>query len=72
MSRGLDDLGVHEGAERAKVVATPFYERVLASTQAKLGSGAVSPDMLSRARGTLGIDDVEARDMHVEAFGREV
>ena len=42
------------------------------SARAKLGSGAVSSDMLSRARATLGIDDLEAKDLHLEAFGREV
>ena len=72
MSRALRDLGFQEGDERAKNVATPFHKWALASTRSKLGSGVVSLDMLNRARGTLGIDIVEARDMHVGAFGREV
>mmetsp|Transcript_16231 Transcript_16231/g.30655 ORF Transcript_16231/g.30655 Transcript_16231/m.30655 type:complete len:1185 (-) Transcript_16231:63-3617(-) len=72
VAKALGGLSVNEALERAKDVATPFYERALASTRAKLNSGAVSADMLSRARGTLGIEDVEAKDMHIEAFGREV
>mmetsp|Transcript_34618 Transcript_34618/g.82695 ORF Transcript_34618/g.82695 Transcript_34618/m.82695 type:complete len:1212 (-) Transcript_34618:75-3710(-) len=69
---GLGGLTVDEALERAKDVATPFYERALASTRAKLESGAVSPDMLSRARSTLGIEDFEAKEMHIESFAKEV
>jgi len=72
VARALGGLSIAEAIDRAKDVATPFYERALASTRAKLDSGAVSPDMLSRARTTLGIDDPEAKDMHIEAFAREV
>ena len=68
----LGGLTIEEGLERAKNVAKPFYERALASTRSKLNSGAVSSDMLSRARATLGIDDEEAIEMHMEAFGKEV
>ena len=69
---GLGDLAIEEALERAKDVAKPFYDRALASTRAKLESGAVSSDMLSRARSTLGIEDFEAHEMHVESFAKEV
>ena len=72
VAKALGGLSLNEAMDRAKDVAKPFYERALASTRAKLNSGAVNPDMLSRARTTLGIDDVEAKDMHIEAFGKEV
>jgi len=72
VARALGGLSLNEAMERAKGVAMPFYERALASTRSKLQSGAVSSDMLSRARGTLGIDDVEAKEMHIEAFANEV
>eukprot|EP00578_Thalassiosira_sp_NH16_P017686 CAMPEP_0181123232 /NCGR_PEP_ID=MMETSP1071-20121207/25776_1 /TAXON_ID=35127 /ORGANISM="Thalassiosira sp., Strain NH16" /LENGTH=1197 /DNA_ID=CAMNT_0023208333 /DNA_START=215 /DNA_END=3808 /DNA_ORIENTATION=- len=72
VARALGGLTIAEGLQRAKDVAKPFYERALASTRAKLNSGAVSPDMLGRARGTLGIDEVEAKEMHIEAFDKEI
>ncbi|KAL7547372.1 hypothetical protein ACHAWF_013551 [Thalassiosira exigua] len=72
VARALGGLDLDEATDRAKDVARPFYERALASARAKLSSGAVSSDMLGRARGTLGIDDAEAKEMHVEAFGKEV
>lgn len=72
VAKALGGLDLNESMDRAKDVAKPFYERALASTRSKLNSGAVNPDMLSRARTTLGIDDLEAKDMHVDAFGKEV
>lgn len=72
VAKALGGLSINEAVERANDVATPFYERALSSTRAKLNSGAVSSDMLSRARSTLGIDEMEARDMHIDAFGKEV
>jgi hypothetical protein len=72
VSRALGGLSIGEGLERAKGVAKPFYERALASARAKIGGGSVDSDMLTRARTTLGIDDVEAREMHIDAFAREV
>jgi len=72
VATALGGLSINEALDRAKDVAKPFYERALASTRSKLQSGAVNSDMLSRARGTLGIDDVEAKEMHIEAFANEV
>lgn len=72
VAKALGGLSINEAIERAKDVAKPFYERALSSTRSKLQSGAVSSDMLNRARGTLGIDDVEAKEMHIEAFAKEV
>jgi hypothetical protein len=72
VSRALGGLSISDGLERAKGVSRPFYERALSSARAKLGGGAVDSDMLARARATLGIDDVEAREMHIDAFAREV
>lgn len=72
VARALGGLTIEEGLERVKDVSRPFYERALASTRSKLTTGAVSSDMLSRARATLGIDDDEAMDMHMESFGKEV
>ncbi|KAL9180958.1 hypothetical protein ACHAXT_009763 [Thalassiosira profunda] len=72
VAKALGGLSIEEALDRAKDVARPFYERALASTRQKLTSGAVGPDMLGRARGTLGIDDAEAKEMHIEAFGKEV
>jgi len=72
VSRALGGLSIGEGLDRAKGVARPFYERALASARAKIGGGSVDSDMLARARATLGIDDVEAREMHIDAFAREV
>jgi hypothetical protein len=68
----LGEIDFQEAKERVRAVANPFYERALSSTRAKLESGAVSSDMLERARKTLGIDDRDAKDMHIEAFGKEV
>lgn len=58
--------------ERVLSVAEPFYQRALASTRSKLDSGAVSVEMLSRARSSLGIDDYTKRDMHIDAFTEEI
>ena len=58
--------------ERVVDVAKPFYERALTSTRTKLDSGAVNPDMLSRARATVGIEEEMAKEMHIEAFAKEI
>ncbi|KAL3795270.1 hypothetical protein HJC23_008355 [Cyclotella cryptica] len=68
----LGEIDFQEAKERVRAVANPFYERALSSTRSKLESGAVSSDMLERARKTLGIDERDAKDMHIEAFGKEV
>jgi len=58
--------------DRVAEVAEPFYERALESARSKIDTGAVSADMLERARNTLGIDDSVARDMHIATFSAEV
>lgn len=58
--------------ERVANVVEPFYHRALQSTRTKLGSNAVSSDMLKRARETLGIKEEVAADMHVLTFNQEV
>jgi hypothetical protein len=72
VAKALGGLSVNEALERAKDVARPFYERALASTRSKLESGAVNSDMLRRARVTLGLTDVEAKEMHIESFAKEI
>lgn len=57
-----------EAVERARAVAEPFYRRALASTRAKLDSDKVTPDMLARARTSLGVDDFAKRDMHTQCY----
>lgn len=72
VARALGGLSIQDGLERAKTVAKPFYEKALGSTRSKLAGGAVNSDMLQRARTTLGIDDAEAKEMHIDAFAKEV
>lgn len=57
---------------RIKAIAEPFYQRALTSTRTKLESGAVSADMLKKARNQLGINDWSTRDMHITCFSEEV
>lgn len=64
------DLG--EAIERVAETAEPFYLRALQSVRTKLGTGQVNPNMLQKARTTLGISDDTAFDMHVAAFNQEV
>ena len=66
------DLKLHVAMDRVAEVAEPFYKRALTSTREKLDSGAVSSDMLSRARASLGIDDATASDLHLVTFADEV
>lgn len=63
---------VDKADERVRSVANPFYERALKSTREKLESGAVSSEMLEKARNTLGIQEEDARTMGIEAFDEEV
>lgn len=72
VAKNLGGIEMEEALDRVRDVALPFYERALSSTRSKLESGAVSSDMLTRARATLGIDEADAKDMHIEAFGKEV
>ena len=75
MSRIAKSLKVsfpEEVQDRINNVAEPFYERALASTRAKLETGAVSPAMLERARSTLGINDFMKRDLHLNCYTEEV
>eukprot|EP00970_Alexandrium_tamarense_P006003 scaffold1009_cov188-Alexandrium_tamarense.AAC.31 len=72
VAKNLGGIEMEEAMDRVRDVALPFYERALSSTRSKLESGAVSSDMLTRARATLGIDEADAKDMHIEAFGKEV
>lgn len=60
------------GLQRVANVAEPFYQRALDTTRIKLNSGAVNPDMLARARNTLGISDSVASDMHIATYAAEV
>ena len=74
MTRVAKALNVSYSAamERVSETVEPFYQRALKSTRSKLGSKKVSPDMLERARKTLGISEEAAADMHVTAFNEEV
>ena len=63
---------VDKADERVRSVANPFYERALKSTREKLESGAVSSEMLEKARNTLGIQEEDARTMGIETFDEEV
>eukprot|EP00560_Eucampia_antarctica_P001206 CAMPEP_0197831662 /NCGR_PEP_ID=MMETSP1437-20131217/11448_1 /TAXON_ID=49252 ORGANISM="Eucampia antarctica, Strain CCMP1452" /NCGR_SAMPLE_ID=MMETSP1437 /ASSEMBLY_ACC=CAM_ASM_001096 /LENGTH=1154 /DNA_ID=CAMNT_0043434679 /DNA_START=92 /DNA_END=3556 /DNA_ORIENTATION=+ len=66
------DLSLRTAMDRVAEVAEPFYDRALQSARSKIDTGAVSADMLERARNTLGIDDSVARDMHIATFAEEV
>jgi len=57
---------------RIKAIAEPFYQRALTSTRTKLESGAVSAEMLKKARNQLGINEWSTRDMHISCFSDEV
>lgn len=74
MSRVAKAFDIKMGAalERVAEVSEPFYVKALASTRSKLDSGAVSADMLSRARGSLGIDEYTAADLHLSTYSEEV
>lgn len=74
MTRVAKALGLtlEEAVARVADVVEPFYQRALKSTRSKLGTSQVSSAMLERARKTLGVDSVTARDMHVAAFNEEV
>ena len=65
-------VDMEEALERVAEVAEPFYRRALVSTRSKLETGAVSSDMLVRARASLGIDEQTAYDMHVTTFNGEI
>jgi hypothetical protein len=66
------DLDYTEALERVAETVQPFYQRALQSTRTKLGSGQVSASMLERARTTLGVSAVTARDLHVGTFTAHV
>lgn len=66
------DITLRESTDRVAEVAEPFYEKALESARSKIETGAVSADMLERARNTLGIDELTAKDMHIATFAAEV
>jgi hypothetical protein len=66
------DLTLTEALERVADTVEPFYQRALKSTRSKLGTAQVSSAMLERARKTLGVDEITAKDMHVAAYNEEV
>ena len=65
-------FSVKEIQNRVAAIGKPFYLRALSSTRSKLDSGAISSDMLQRARNQLGINDWASRDMHITCFSNEV
>lgn len=74
MTRVAKALGLEltEAVERVSDTVEPFYQRALKSTRSKLGTAQVSSAMLERARKTLGVDEITAKDMHVAAYNEEV
>jgi len=77
MSRVSKAFGIKidEAMERVAEIAEPFYQQALDTARAKIGgdaSSAVSPDMLTRARNSLGINVNTANDMHIATFSEEV
>ena len=72
IGKAFGGLSQQQCMDRIEEVAKPFYERALNSARSKLDSGAVNPDMLSRAKATLGLSDEVAHMMHVQAFGKEI
>jgi hypothetical protein len=74
MTRVAKALGLTltEALERVAETVEPFYQRALKSTRSKLGTAQVSSAMLERARKTLGVDEVTAKDMHVATYNEEV
>lgn len=65
-------MTIDQAMERITLVASPFYVRALDSTRSKLDSGAVSEELLLKARNTLGINDFTKQELHMEAFNREI
>mmetsp|Transcript_21955 Transcript_21955/g.44861 ORF Transcript_21955/g.44861 Transcript_21955/m.44861 type:complete len:1186 (-) Transcript_21955:71-3628(-) len=72
IGKAFDGLTKEQCLERVENTAKPFYERALNSARSKLDSGAVNPEMLSRAKATLGLSDEVAHQMHIEEFAKEV
>ena len=66
------DIKLDEALERVAEVAEPFYQKALDTTRSKIDTDAVSADMLTRARNSLGIDATTADDMHTTTFSEEV
>ena len=66
------EIKLDEALERVAEVAEPFYQKALDTSRSKIDTDAVSADMLSRARNSLGIDARTATDMHVATFSEEV
>jgi hypothetical protein len=66
------NLTLDEAVARVAEVVEPFYQRALKSTRSKLGTAQVSSAMLERARKTLGVDSVTAKDMHVATLNEEI
>ena len=63
---------LEEILDRVYNVAEPFYKRALASTRSKLDTGVVNSDMLLRARTSLGINDEQAKDLHLNAYAEDI
>ncbi len=74
MSRVAKAFGIKidEAMDRVAEVAEPFYEQALSAARSKVESGKVSPEMLTRARNSLGINVNTANDMHIATFSEEV
>ncbi len=66
------EIKLDEALERVAEVAEPFYQKALDTTRSKIDTDAVSSDMLTRARNSLGIDASTADDMHTTTFSEEV
>ncbi len=66
------EVSLDEALDRVAEVAEPFYQKALDTTRAKMDTDAVSSDMLTRARNSLGIDSTTADDMHTATFSEEV
>jgi hypothetical protein len=66
------DIKLDEALERVAEVAEPFYQTALDSARSKINSDAVSSEMLTRARHSLGINVNTANDMHLVTFADEV
>ena len=66
------DIKLDEALDRVAEVAEPFYQKALDTTRSKIDTDAVSSEMLTRARNSLGLDASTANDMHTVTFAEEV
>eukprot|EP00934_Nitzschia_sp_Nitz4_P001038 Nitzschia sp. Nitz4//scaffold7_size249615//24519//28399//NITZ4_001141-RA/size249615-augustus-gene-0.19-mRNA-1//-1//CDS//3329558334//1038//frame0 len=61
-----------DAADRSQWMSMRFYKRVLDSTLAKLGTNAITAELISKAKKSLGVRDDVADMLHKRYFEKEV